>query len=47
MPELVEGDDEHLEWPQHITDVGHVPEDGDGEDVGEDYAEGDFLGVGF
>ena len=44
MRELVEGYDEHLEGPEDPADVGHVPEDGDDDDVGDDDAEGGFLG---
>lgn len=47
VPELVKGDDEHLEGPEDPPDVGHVPEDGDADYVGGDDAEGDFLGVGY
>ena len=35
----------YLEGPQHPADVGQVPQQGDGHDVGADDAEGDLLGV--
>ena len=41
--EFVEGDDEHFEGPERPADVGQVPEQGDDDDVGDDYAEGRGL----
>jgi hypothetical protein len=38
VAELVEGDDEHLERPEDVADVGDVPEDGDDDCVGADDA---------
>lgn len=40
----MEGDDEHFEGPKDPAHIGKVPEEGDDDDIGDDDAEGDFLG---
>jgi len=45
MAEFVKRDDKHLERPEHPFDVREIPEEGYGDGVGGDDAEGYFLGV--
>ena len=45
MAELVEGNYEHFEGPEGPAHVREIPEQSDDDDVGDDDAEGCFLGT--